>query len=109
MSVLIEPADLQATMVSEPMIVIDTRDPDVYAEGHLPGAINLREIFTYLATSDPDGLAAMKERFVEAFEAAGLSGKETAVLYEDAMNTGFGQSCRGSPKPQQACLASREG
>ncbi len=25
------------------------------------------------------------------------------------MNTGFGQSCRGHPKPQQACLASREG
>ncbi|MFH1819236.1 MAG: sulfurtransferase [Pseudomonadota bacterium] len=95
MSVLIEPADLQAAMASEPMVVIDTRDPDVYAKGHLPGAVNLREIFTYLATSDPDGLAAMKEKFAEAFGAAGLSGKETAVLYEDAMNTGFGQSCRG--------------
>lgn len=91
------------------MVGIDTRDPDVYAKGHLPGAVNLREIFTYMATSDPDGLASMKERFVEAFGAAGLTGKETAVLYEDAMNTGFGQSCRGSPKPQQACLASREG
>ena len=95
MSVLIEPADLQAAMASEPMVVIDTRDPDVYAKGHLPGAVNLREIFTYLATSDPDGLAAMKEKFDEAFGAAGLSGRETAVLYEDAMNTGFGQSCRG--------------
>jgi len=95
MSVLIEPAELQTAMASEPMVVIDTRDPDVYAKGHLPGAVNLREIFTYLATSDPDGLEAMKEKFAEAFGAAGLSGKETAVLYEDAMNTGFGQSCRG--------------
>lgn len=95
MSVLIEPAALQAAMASEPMVIIDTRDPGVYAEGHLPGAVNLREIFTYLATSDPDGLEAMKEKFAEAFGAAGLSGKETAVLYEDAMNTGFGQSCRG--------------
>jgi thiosulfate/3-mercaptopyruvate sulfurtransferase len=77
------------------MVVIDTRDPSAYAKGHLPGAVNLREIFTYLATSDPDGLEAMKEKFAEAFGAAGLSGKETAVLYEDAMNTGFGQSCRG--------------
>jgi thiosulfate/3-mercaptopyruvate sulfurtransferase len=56
--------------------VIDTRDPDVYAKGHLPGAVNLREIFTYLATSDPDGLAAMKGKLDEAFGAAGLSGKE---------------------------------
>jgi len=95
MSVLIEPADLQTAMASEPMVVIDTRDPGVYAKGHLPGAVNLREIFTYLATSDPDGLEGLKEKFAEAFGAAGLSGKETAVLYEDAMNTGFGQSCRG--------------
>jgi thiosulfate/3-mercaptopyruvate sulfurtransferase len=95
MSVLIEPADLQATMAGKPMVIIDTRDPSAYAKGHLPGAVNLREIFTYLATSDPDGLEAMKEKFAEAFGAAGLSGKETAVLYEDAMNTGFGQSCRG--------------
>ena len=95
MSVLIAPADLQPAMASEPVVVIDTRDPDVYAKGHLPGAVNLREIFTYLATSDPDGLEGMREKFAEAFGAAGLSGKETAVLYEDAMNTGFGQSCRG--------------
>lgn len=95
MSVLIEPAELQVAMACEPMVVIDTRDPGVYAKGHLPGAVNLREIFTYLATSDPDGLESLKEKFVEAFGAAGLSGKETAVLYEDAMNTGFGQSCRG--------------
>ena len=26
---------------------------------------------------------------------AGLSGAETAVFYEQSMNTGFGQSCRG--------------
>jgi thiosulfate/3-mercaptopyruvate sulfurtransferase len=26
---------------------------------------------------------------------AGLSGKETAVFYEDALNSGYGQSCRG--------------
>ena len=95
MSVLIEPTELQTAMATEPMVVIDTRDPSVYAKGHLPGAVNLREIFTYLATSDPDGLDGLKEKFAEAFGAAGLSGKETAVLYEDAMNTGFGQSCRG--------------
>lgn len=95
MSVLIEPADLQAAMASEPMVMIDTRDPDAYARGHLPGAVNLRDIFTYLATTDTEGLETMREKFAAAFGAAGLSGKETAVLYEDAMNTGFGQSCRG--------------
>lgn len=95
MSVLIEPAELQAAMANEPMVIIDTRDPGAYAKGHLPGAVNLREIFTHLATSDPQGLEVLKEKFAEMFGSAGLSGKETAVLYEDAMDSGFGQSCRG--------------
>lgn len=95
MSVLIEPAGLQSLMTTEAVVVIDTRDPDTYAQGHLPGAVNVRDIFTYLATTDPDGIETLKGKFAALFGAAGLSGKETAVLYEDAMNTGFGQSCRG--------------
>jgi len=37
----------------------------------------------------------MREEFTEVFAKAGLSGKETAVIYEQSMTTGFGQSCRG--------------
>lgn len=57
--------------------------------------MNIHDIFTYLATSTPDGVAAMREKFASTFGAAGLSGTETAVVYEQSMNTGFGQSCRG--------------
>ncbi len=92
---LVSPAELQALMATEPTVVIDTRDADTYAAGHVPGAINMREIFTYLATSTAEGLEALKATFAEAFGAAGLSGKETAVFYEDALNSGYGQSCRG--------------
>ncbi|MEJ2687451.1 MAG: sulfurtransferase [Gammaproteobacteria bacterium] len=93
--ILMTPADLDTLIRTEPVVVIDTRDPEDYAAGHIPGAVNIREIFTYLSTSDADGLAALKDTFSELFGAAGLSGTETAVIYEDAMNTGFGQSCRG--------------
>jgi thiosulfate/3-mercaptopyruvate sulfurtransferase len=93
--VLISAADLQTLMASEPTVVIDTRDADTYAAGHVPGAVNLREIFTYLATSNAEGLQALKTTFAQHFGAAGLSGAETAVFYEDALNAGFGQSCRG--------------
>ena len=93
--VLLTPADLAALMASEPVVVIDTRDAEVYAAGHVPGAIHLREIFTFLATSTPEGMAELRSTFAAHFGAAGLSGAETAVLYEDAMNTGYGQSCRG--------------
>ncbi len=93
--VLISPAELAEAMKSEKIVLIDTRDPDSYAAGHLPGAVNLHEIFTYLATSTPEGFAELRGKFAEAFGKAGLSGAETAVIYEQSMNTGFGQSCRG--------------
>lgn len=93
--VLISPTELARMMETEPLVVIDTRDPDVFNAGHLPGAVNLRDIFTYLATSTTEGMAELQRKFGEAFGRIGLSGKETAVIYEDTMNTGFGQSCRG--------------
>jgi thiosulfate/3-mercaptopyruvate sulfurtransferase len=93
--VLITPAELSDSLKSEPIVLIDTRDPATYAAGHLPGAVNIHDIFTYLATSTPDGVATMREKFATIFGNAGLSGKETAVVYEQSMNTGFGQSCRG--------------
>ena len=94
-TVLISPAELDALVKSEPVVVIDTRDADTYVAGHIPGAVNLREIFTFLATSTAEGLTELKGTFAKHFGAVGLSGKETAVFYEDALNSGYGQSCRG--------------
>ncbi|MEA2807549.1 MAG: thiosulfate/3-mercaptopyruvate sulfurtransferase, partial [Rhodospirillaceae bacterium] len=93
--VLISAADLVPMMEAEPTVIIDTRSPDAYAAGHIPGAVNVHEIFTYLATSTPEGIEELKSKFADAFGKAGLSGKETAVVYEQSMNSGFGQSCRG--------------
>jgi thiosulfate/3-mercaptopyruvate sulfurtransferase len=93
--VLVTPAELAEFLKSEPSVVIDTRDPATYAAGHLPGAVNIHDIFTYLAMSTPEGVAAMRDKFAGIFGAAGLSGSETAVVYEQSMNSGFGQSCRG--------------
>src|ERR1700710_1652335 len=93
--VLVTPAELSELVTTEPRGIMDTPDPGSYAAGHLPGAINVHDIFTYLATSTPEGVAAMREKFAAIFGAAGLSGEETAVVYEQSMNTGFGQSCRG--------------
>ena len=93
--VLVTPAEL-TTMLGKPdVVVIDTRAPDAYAAGHIPGAVNVHDIFTYLAMSTPEGMSELKHKFADIFGAAGLSGAETAVIYEGSMNTGFGQSCRG--------------
>ncbi len=92
---LISPEKLKSLMETEPCVLIDTRAGESYAEGHIPDAVNMNDIFTYLATSSPEGLKELSEKFSVEFGAAGLSGEETAVIYEQSMNSGFGQSCRG--------------
>ncbi|MFK7859219.1 MAG: sulfurtransferase [Granulosicoccus sp.] len=92
--ILISPKELNDSM-SDDLVIIDTRDPDSYAQGHLEGAINVHEIFTYLATSSPEGMLELTNKFAGGFGACGLDGKKTAVLYEESMSSGFGQSCRG--------------
>ena len=94
-NILISPAHLKQMSESLPTVIIDTRSPEAYAAGHIPGAVNIHDIFTFLATSSKEGLEELSEKFAEAFGAAGLSGEEVAVVYEESMNTGFGQSCRG--------------
>ena len=93
--VLLTPDELSAMLGRPDVVVIDTRAPAAYAAGHIPGAVNLHEIFTYLATSTPEGMGELRQKFADAFGAAGLGGEETAVIYEESMNSGFGQSCRG--------------
>ena len=68
--------------------------PEVFLQA-VPSAVDVREVFTYLASSTPEGLEALRDRFASAFGTAGLSGEETAVFYEQSMSAGFGQSCRG--------------
>ncbi|GAC1413909.1 MAG: sulfurtransferase [Burkholderiaceae bacterium] len=95
MTTLISPEELNLLMSTDHAVLIDTRDPEAYAKGHIPGAVNMREIFTFLATSSVEGLHELKETFAKVLGDAGLSGTQTAVFYEDAMNSGYGQSCRG--------------
>ncbi|NNC36424.1 MAG: sulfurtransferase [Hyphomonadaceae bacterium] len=94
-SVLISPRELEGLLKTDDIVLIDTRDPKDYADGHIERAVNIREVFTFLATSTKEGLEELRATFCEAFGKAGLSGSETVVIYEESMDTGFGQSFRG--------------
>ena len=69
--VLVSATQLSDMLKTESVVLVDTRDPAVYAEAHIPGAVNLREVFTYLATSTPEGVKALTETFATAFGRAG--------------------------------------
>ena len=93
--VLFDPTNMWEYIQNNDVVTIDTRDPDSYAAGHIPNAVNAHDIFTYLSTSTPEGMKELTDKFSNVFGKAGLSGKEHAIIYEQSMNTGFGQSCRG--------------
>jgi thiosulfate/3-mercaptopyruvate sulfurtransferase len=93
--VLISPKELASMLENKSVVVIDTRSPEDYATSHIPGAINIHEIFTHFAFSSSEGIETLHTTFSDLFGAAGLSGEETAVIYENTMNKGYGQSCRG--------------
>lgn len=74
---------------------IDIRDPRRFDAGHVPGASNIIEFFTYLATSSPQGVEHMTRTFQTLLREKGINGDERLITYEDTLHTMFGASCRG--------------
>lgn len=76
-------------------VLIDIRDSARFEEEHIPGAVNVSDIFYYLAETTENGLETLHQTFAELFGKAGLDGEKIAIVYEDALNTQYGGSCRG--------------
>ena len=93
--ILYSPDEVKAMLASGDAVLIDIRDTEKFDAGHIPGAVNTPDIFYYLAETSDEGLNALHEKFAELFGDAGLDGRRTAVIYEDALNTQYGGSCRG--------------
>jgi thiosulfate/3-mercaptopyruvate sulfurtransferase len=96
---LISPQELTSLSAekSSRVVIIDTRTPEDYAISHIPQSINIRDFFTYLLeNSSPAGLKELQEYFAEIMSKLGISGAERLIVYEDALNRGYGQSCRAA-------------
>ena len=93
--VLISAGELAELFKKEPCVVIDTRNPGCLCRGTSAERGQRARDLHLSRDLDAGRHAELKTKFADAFGAAGLSGKETAVIYEQSMNSGFGQSCRG--------------
>lgn len=96
---LISPQELSSLLKnhSSQVVIIDTRSSEEYALSHVPSAINIRALFTYLLeNSHPEGLTKLHQHFAEILSKSGISGTERLIIYEDSLNQGYGQSCRAA-------------
>jgi len=83
---MISPQELQSHIQNDHnVIIIDVRDFTDYHKGHIPNAIHIPEIFTYL----PQGLSTQKAKdefihfFQTIFSNAGISKNEIVIFYEE--------------------------
>ena len=92
---LYSPVEIHARLSSNDLSLIDVRDAAEYAAGHIPGAVNIPEMFTTLSMTTEEGLQEMLEIFVPLLRDAGIEHGRTVVVYEDCLHTRYGGSCRG--------------
>lgn len=88
-------AEVQDLIARDGAVPIDIRDREQYLAGHLPGAVNIPEFFSYLAETTEEGLAALRRTFAELLGRAGVDPDKPAIVYEYALETWCGASCRG--------------
>ena len=93
--ILYSNAEVQDLIVRDEAVLIDIRDREQYLAGHLPGAVNIPEFFSYLAETTDAGLTALHRAFADLLGRAGVDPDKPAIVYEYALETWCGASCRG--------------
>lgn len=93
--ILYSPEEAQNLISKDNTVVVDIREEEDYKKSHLPGAVNIPDIFFYLAETTDDGLKEFQDKFQTLFSAAGITTDKKVIIYEDAFDRRYGASCRG--------------
>lgn len=64
-------------------LLIDTRKPEAYAKGHLPGAVNFSSYDYFVKSTQPGDLAQFRAQLAALYAALGVSRDRPVVVYED--------------------------
>ena len=91
LSLLLEPARLQPQLGRADMLVVDLRNPEGYAQGHIPGAVNLPYSAIIRTQPPTGGLLPSATELSRVLSAIGLTPEHRVVAYD---NEGSGRSGR---------------
>ena len=64
-------------------LLIDTRKPEAYAKGHLPGAMNFSSYDYFVKSTQPADLAQFRAQLATLYGALGATRDRPIVVYED--------------------------
>ena len=92
---LYSPAEADKRLRNGEAILVDVRDAEDFKRAHIPGAVNIPEMFTTLSMTTPEGLQEMQDIFTPLLRNAGITPDRTVIVYEDCLHTRYGGSCRG--------------
>jgi len=93
--ILYTPKEVNELVYKGTVVLLDIRDFEDYRAEHIPGAVNVPEIFYYLSETTPAGLDALHDTFHEILANVGLSNDKIAIVYEEGLDSRYGGSCRG--------------
>jgi thiosulfate/3-mercaptopyruvate sulfurtransferase len=93
--VLYSPLEANQLRNTEEVIFVDVRDAQNFAQGHIPGAVSLPELFYTLSMTTQEGLKEMEGALTPLYRKAGITRDKAVIFYEDNLGTRFGGSCRG--------------
>jgi thiosulfate/3-mercaptopyruvate sulfurtransferase len=82
MDFLIEPRELLEQSLQSDAVIVDTRKPAEYANGHIPGAINFSTYDLFVLDTRAEGLSAFARDVAARYAAVGVSNNRPAVFYE---------------------------
>lgn len=87
--------EIKTLIPEDKIVLIDVRDKDSFVEGHIPGAVNIPEIFSYLSMSTEEGLKQIEEMFIPKLNHAGVTNNKPVVFYSDNLSSSYGAASRG--------------
>jgi len=93
--ILYTPSELNQLILDDKVTLVDVRDNRSFNNGHINGAVNIPEVFTYLSMSSDRALKRFQNKFKNLFSEAGVSEDKKVIFYAEGMDLLYGGSCRG--------------
>lgn len=88
---LIEPSELRFR--DKEVLLIDSRRPDQYADGHIPGAIQLSTYDLFVKSTSQIGLGRFQRSLETIYREAGVESTRPVVVYEEQIGMRAAREC----------------